>query len=434
MFANPTGARCVQYTVEDMAAREEIQAITTQAAGRLLRVRALESAAVGIAWAALAAAWVELAWTITGVAPLASAAVCLGPVAMGALLAAWSSVGMRLDMDRSLARMLALLGMVLGLAGVACVALGGYGSVSKAMIALVLVPVGALVGAAGVFWRGVTRRAAAVWLDVRGDLSDRLATAVELAESPEADVPAARCVYDQALAAVRIGRPQRQPMWRRSRTTIGAAALAVAVCVALALAPDLVPPARTVTPETVAAALDKLPPAEVRNLVRTFRQAARRAAEDPALARTLFRAADAASVKNSTGFERALRELEAQGVDLAALIPDDVRRAAGLTEADGAIAQRTNSSAADGGGDVGPPSIGPGAVAAPPGNGIIRVYHPAADAGDPATRPATGPAGTVSYADAWSAARSRAADALARGRVPSEYRGLVRDFFLTEGP
>ncbi len=422
--------------------RDEIETILTRAARRLLWTRAVESSAVGGAVAALSAAWLELAWTVAEVHPTVAALLCLAPVAIGATAVAFRRAAGLLGVDRPLALLLAAVSILLGAAGFACVAGGLCILVSKWAILFVAVFAGAGAGVVRVLWRGVSRREAAVFLDVRGRLRERLGTAVELSDSPQADSPRARCVYTQALAAIGERRPERLPVWNRTRATAGALALTVGLCVTLAFVPTLKREQSRLTPEAVASALDTLPPAQLEQLVRALRKAAREAEGDPQRARSLFRAAEAVNVRNSERFEQLLRELEKQGVLLASLIPEDVQQAAGLAEPDDRLAAKPPATPGAGGdfdnGGREPVDNGGADSNTSPLPGAVRVAASAyvgAESGDTdATEPAGDGAGLVSYEDAWRSARSRADDALGRGEVPLRYRRLVREFFLADTP
>ena len=161
-------------------------------------------------------------------------------------------------------------------------------------------------------------------------------------------------------------------------------------------------------------------PEAVRALAGDFARAAA-AADDNAP--TLTRAAKAIEQKDARSLAAILAELKRRGVKLVRVVRADVlaRATAGGAEGDGAARTRPAEPV------FRRPSVGAG--------GAVHVWDPLYDKFNPGIRSTTEPAdvddhpSAVSYGNAWSSARLRAAGALRRGGIRSDYRQMVRDFF-----
>jgi len=286
-------------------------------------------------------------------------------------------------------------------------------------VAVVLVPLGAIVGAVWALVRGVRPGEAAAIVDRRAGLDERLTTAGELARAG-CENAAARCVYDQTLEAVGSGRLGGVSLWRRTRRTVGAAVLVVLLCAAVAMLPP-----RRGAAERLADSLEGLPQAVRKELARAFAEAG---TDRPEHGRLLAEAARAVEVKDAETLRRILNELEARGVKVRRIIGRDVpARAAGAGGGEDAAGVARSRPAAAG-----------REVADRPGgdaDGVVRVWDPLY-AKVAAKGPPSGDRGDgvrvspmVPYEDAWAAARRRAAEALVGDTVRPEYRRMVREFF-----
>ena len=310
--------------------------------------------------------------------------------------------------------------------------------------------IGAIVGAAG----RAGRRQAAMLLDARADLAERLATAAEMAEAG-ADDPAARCVYAQAMDAAGRARTNRVSLWRRTPATPASLGLAVGVCVVLGFLParaaDLSEAGEVLG--DVAAALETLSPAEATEVAGGLRILARQAAGKAELSEALARAAGATERGRIETLRAAVAELQRAlaGAD------DETRRqilngivaAVGSGKRPGGLARRARGAGGEAASNGLRPSPDAGERPAAAG-GRVGVYDPLyADVlrktrarprptGDGPAQPRaidTHPgANEVRLADAWRRARGRASAALAGGQIPAEYRPIVRRFFATEQP
>lgn len=299
-------------------------------------------------------------------------------------------------------------------AAVVQVVLWGLGAPS-ALIAIGLLALGTILGACAGAALGASVSRTAAMLDARAGLDERLTTAAELARAGDED-PAARCVYTQALEALQRPEVRHVSLWRRTRRTGAAVALVLMLCGALAILP-----ARRTRAQRLAGALDEMPEKVRKELAAEFRSAA---ADRPDEVELLVRAAKAVEIKDPAALRRVLDELRKRGLKVTEIVaPDLLARASG----------------AGGGEDTGgtaatKPVTGNDGTAAPARGGSVPVWDPLYDKfvrrngsdGNGGER-AAGP--IVAYEDAWALARRRAADALARGAVPQEYRRMVREFF-----
>ncbi len=417
--------------------REKLLVILGRAARRVLIRRLLESAAVLAAAGGLAAAGVEFGWWLASASRPAGAVPCVVLVVLGVWLWTRPAVrdAMRLDLAHgSLAGVLCVVGGAVGALG----ALLGWADVTpRWAVGVVLLGAGAAVGAALAVARGVSALQAAVFLDIHGELDERLATAVEAAGGRD-DGPLAEQLYSQAVAALEATPPRSVPAWRRTRATLGALGLAVLLCLAMWALPSM--GARGAAPLTDLAelpdALGEMSPRTVQLIVATMQIRAGQNGVSDAAAEALRRSARAVQSKDAERVRKALADL-----------------VKALETADEATRRRIESAilAAAGGGAGGRAPVAGGT---PNGNGgtdpqltsvarsggkPVRVYHPEyADAlrrmrRDGAAAPAGGGGGRhVAMGLVWRRARDDAAAALAAGHVPIDYRPIIRAFFDTE--
>jgi len=345
--------------------RDSVRDILTVAARRLLATRCLEATAVGAGVAALVAAVGEIVWLALG-SPQTDVPVWL-----------WTA------------------GLIAAVAGTTAA------------------------------WRlvhGVSLREAAVWLDAHLGLRERMATAAELADSPQADSPAATCVYAQAAAAMAGREVRNLRMWRQRRGTFGAVVVAMGLCAVLAAL------GRPVTP--LARSLETLSETDCARLAARLREESRTVGAETSI--ELARAAQAIEVRNAEELAQAIEKLRALGYQPLDVLPASLLAAldAGSDRGGGKGEGETPSSTTSPGDET----PAPGET---PSGGPVLVYDPLYDvpAGqDTATAPlqATLPENLSPRDAAWARARQRATAALASGRVPDRYRTLVRDFFAAE--
>jgi hypothetical protein len=418
--------------------RRELMDRMRSAAGKLLRVRAAEAAAVCATAAALAAAAVQSAWAVAYAAPTAAAGICLLPAALGIWIALSPGAGRALRLGRLLRVLAGGVCVAAGAGGAAAVAGGWHVQVSKAVVPLILLPVGAILGALGALLRRPTPRDAAVLLDRRGGLRERLSTAVELASSADADAPVARFVYAQALAGLRARRPQRGPMWRRSRATAAALGLSLVLCAALAFVPTVGLRGEGDVIGRLAGSLDALSPAQKQALAEALRAAARDA-DDEQTAQKHVEAARMVELGDAEQLRKLLGELKRAGLKIEKVVPGDVLAAAGIGAGGEPGAGGRAALAAKGTGwPPSPNGSGPPRDASQAPEPNVRVYDPLyEELVKPGTAPAKGPGGggqegMVGFDDARAAHRARAASALTSDAIPPKYRPIVRDFFLAD--
>jgi len=406
--------------------RRELQNVLRRASRRLLLARSLERGAICAGAAGLSAAALELGWILAGRYPLMGVFAGLLPVAFGVVVLFISPVRRKLHLGDGASAAVAILCVSIGVAGVAGLVAGWRGLLPKAALPGVLLPLGAVVGAATVWIRGVCPREAAMYLDRRGRLRERLATAAELDASPAGNSAVARTVYAQALTAYRSRRADRLAMWRRTRATPAGLGLIVLLCVVLAFVPSIERRELHGEGRRLAAAIASAAPADRQAAADSLRKAARQAGGKPELAGRLVRAARAVEIRDEGRLGDILDELRREGFEIASVVPGKLLTAARAAKAGGA----STSGAAPGPGGAGRSQAGSG--------GLVRVYSPGQG-----RRPAAGAANedsggepdvgavreTIPYAEAWSAARERAAARIAGGKIPPQYRRLVRDFF-----
>lgn len=406
-------------------AHSDIRDLIWGIARRILRRRMLESAAVVAVAGGLCAAAVELAWMLAAVAPVAAAVICGAAALAAPAVLAFAGVRRRLHLPARQAVCAAAVCLLAGLAGLAGVLSGAHALVSQAVVGAIVLSAGALTGAAAAWLRGIAPLDAAILVDGRCGLDEQLATAVELADSPRAQTPAARCLYARAAEALRTDSGELK-LWTRTRATAAALALVTLLCLTLAI------PTIGGRPGS----LRGLSGPARRETADSLRRAARESrSSDPALAEDLDRAAIAVEVSDEQELERIRRRLAARNIRLERVV--DAKIAAILTAATGGGSAEAASA---------PPTPGtrPAAAATRPRPlaevGHVRVYDPeyakllsARRAAAAAPKPTpVGPGEFVHLDDAWSRARRRAEADLSAGKVPAQYRPLIRNFFATD--
>ena len=409
----------------DATVTQDVQNVLKGAAGRILRARALECAAVFSCAAGLCSAGLELAWALADEFRVAASAVCFLPWLSCSAILFFPTIRRRLRIGAKGCVGLLLFCALSSSLGCALVATGLYVHWPKAALPLVMILAGALVGLIAVCLRGVAIHEAAAWLDQHAGLRERLTTAAELIDSSPSDPSVMEEVCRQALAALRQRRAEEISVWQRGRGTIGAMMLVLLLCVAMACLPSPGRGQRDVRADELAGAV--LASAEGRRgTAETFRRAAQSAAPGTKLSSELARAAQIVELGDEAELRTILRSLRESGVNVRSLIGPDVpglRRgeAAGrddaLRDRQLPVTREAKPTRSD--------AIGR----------WVRVYDPSyakapsrTISGQHESRPpmvATG----VPYADAWKAAQERAAARAAAGRIPPQYRRLVRDFF-----
>ncbi len=444
--------------------RQDVLADLRFAGRKLAWTRSAERAGMVVTAGALAVAAVLTGWALAPHAPWAAWALCLLPVAVGVGIAGggWvravlSTVAMPsltrpqvprrrggdrpgrpamsrprsgslraytagsppLFRDRAEALWAAAALAAPALAGAVLLGLGMHLRVPPLVWALgVPSAMGLLAGGVRAM-RGAGVLAAGRFLDERHGLRERLATAGEIALAPRDAAPSETTVLAQAAEILRTRRPQRAPMWQRTRTT--AAAVACAVLLAVAVAAVSPAPVGDDTAR-LAGSLDELTDQQLARLAAALRAAA----SDPALRDRLLAAARLVEARNEEQLQRVLEQLQAEGYRPLETVPADILAAAGV--GGGGQEPRRGGGSED---DVPAPDDQNPSEDLPASGGVVRLYDPqyADVAPAPALagqRPATP---YRPYDDAWSAARRRAADALRQDTVVPEYRPILREFF-----
>jgi len=314
-----------------------------------------------------------------------------------------------------------LAGMVLLVAGLVWPAIPAV-----AYWPLVLIPAGAVVGMVLAAVRGIGGRRAAMFLDARYALKERLATAAELATASRQDQKsAAECVYRQAIAAVAETVPARPNFWTRTRRTPAALVLVTLLCCVLAILADARRPGPPDEAGAILTALDGASAGRRAEVARAFSAAAEKT-DDASAAESLMAMAGAIRIDDEAELRRLIRKLRDAGIELREVLPAGVQRQVGL--AGGGPRAAVQPRPAEAGRKVSP-------AVEPAATDSVSVYNPAYAK---TARPAGAPAGprpddiplTVTLNDAWTAARARARRSLADDSIPAEYRPIVRAFFL----
>ncbi len=426
---------------------------------RLVIVRAVEAAAVGGTAGALSAAALMGGWTLAGRFTPAAALLCALPPAAGMALMISRRLRYALHSERLIQWFVIILLTACGLAGLMCVLTGIYVNLPKNWLFLIF-PAGVILAFMVVLIRGAALVQVAVLVDRRADLRERLSTALELIESgePEADLPFAHAVREQAIAAADGPRMGQVGFWNAARATGGALGLAVVAAVLMLAAEPLESPSaarqrrwRSVSSQAGENILKQLeairaPEANASAVTEQIHRLEK-------LAETLH-AAKPTDAKQWTGkvveleeITEALRQAVRSGkVDaktaeqIGRLINSLERVAAGISEG---MSGNEYARTGDDGGRLGraervPPLFipkGGTTLRSVPAYAPLTVYNPSHI--PPTATAATGTAPAeinvqIPYDRAWADARRRAAEAMDKGTVPAEYRQLVRDFFDTD--
>jgi len=418
--------------------RKKLLGLLRGAAGRLLVRRILESAAVMAAAGGLTAATVELGWCLALYSRLGGAAACGPMIILGVWLWTRSSLrgAMRLDVGQgAVAGGVCIFGASTGAIG----ALVGWADVVPVwVVPMAFLSGGVVVGAVLAVARGVSVLQAAVYLDIHGRLDERLATAAEAAVRGD-DGPLADRLYAQAVDAMGATKSSSVPPWKRTRATFGALALAVLLCVATGFLPSSIKEPRP-APQTLGdlpSALADMPEPAISLVVATLQDRAGQNDLPPGLAAVLRESAKAVESKDDQRIRQAVEKLiEALNAgDPAAMrkIEQAILASAGGA---GQTPQNWTTTAPSTGGE----GEGPVTSAAKTGGAAVRVYAPeyaealrrmregvVAGGADPVA-----PGDRVPMDLVWREAHRNAAAALAAGRVPAQYRPIVRKFFDTE--
>jgi len=405
-------------------------------ARRLLLRRVLESCAVMAAAGSLCAAVVELGFWLSAASTAAGAAVCALAVLCGAGLCVRPGLRAMLRLDAHQAGLAAGLLIAGGTAGAAGAVLGWAASGPQWGASAVLVCTGIAAGAVLAVARGVSVLQAAVYFDIHGGLDERLATAVEAAER-QADDPLACGLYAQGLDAL-SGVPYRKvPAWKRTRATLGALALGVALCGTMGSLPALQADPAGVKIADLAdlpGSLKTMGPGALRVVVVAMEASAGADGVSEEVAEALRASARAVESRDAQALRQALA-----GLDKALAEADEATRrrieqailAAAGTPGGGAAGPNAGRSPGAGDG-TGSPDGNAGRGARFGGSGV-SVYHPEyADAMRKQGHAAAADRQRVPMGHAWRLSRASAVHALDAGRVPLAYRPIIRKFFGTE--
>ena len=289
------------------------------------------------------------------------------------------------------------------------------------LLPLVMMLIGAFTGAMRVLLRGESLVQVARFLDSRYTLRQHLSTGAELLEtSPDSDISA--CVYNKALADLRF-LPPGINFWILTRRTGFALLLTIAMCGLLAVS--------VLGAKNKNVKLSKMPAIKRAELERAYRDAA--ALEQNFRKREhLLSAADAIKINDESRFDRIVQQLRREGFKLSM-----GQVSSGAPGSDGAGSGESPSGVKD-------PNIkGSGTDEALSTNAAnangeefrVLVYDPvySRDASDSPDFQLRSGLRSVPLQSAWADACERAASNLRDGKVPTEYRKIIRAFFTNNG-
>lgn len=408
--------------------REQVQAILDAAGAKLRRERIAEGATVAATAAALSAAAIQAAWFVAWKHPWFASAVCVVPLAIGAVLLVNSKVRQVLDLDRVLARAVGLACILLAAGAMWSFVSGQFRDYDPYLITLAALAIGLPLGAVAAWVAGPTSREAAILLDAKCQLRERLSTAGELLQREEQG-PFVDALFAQVVDLARQKELARVPMWRRTRATAGALGLAVLLCLAMNLLPLPRPPTDQQLAQSLVKNVESLTPQQRADLIKALADAAAKSA-DPKVQENLQAARAAVEQADAAALQKAMELLVAGKVEIKTIVPPSL----GGTGMEAGIGADQHANA----GGVTPtpaptptPSVTPTEI--PSGPIMVRVLVPHYNVTTAATGSATvapsSPSDMVPWNTAWDAARARAEADLSRGSIPPEYRQLVRDYF-----
>lgn len=429
----PVKAQYAMSTLIDTLRRE---------ARRLAVIGAVESAAVGATAGGVCSIAIESAWILARFHTAAAVGISLLPALLAAALGA-RSVRKVASVTVRQAAIMACLCVLSAIAAAAIILAGWEVSVPVVVPPAALLAAGAAALGCEQLIRGVSLPEAAFRLDVRFGLEERLSTAVELAEK-DADVDLREYLDVQGLDALR-GCPRRPRMWTRTRRTSATLGMVVLLCATLAAVASQRGGEGAADVLRIAQAFDTMSPPRRAVLATELRRLGGGDDLTAELAEAVNEAAVAAEHSDPTTFRQAINNvnrLVMAGSDgVSGQFAEELILAAGV---DGGADDKTPMAERLGTRELHPPPTGDDAKrfgeledSALHSRGYVRVYDPHYDESSGTTDERTvagtvDPESSVQYDAAWMAARNRAADALARGRIEGRYRRLVRDYFLTE--
>ena len=206
--------------------------------------RAVEALAVAAGMAGAACVPLMAAWIVAGGHPAWATAMALLPLALVVLV--WPAglpgrVGQRWGIARPWRRVVVILIACASLAVVTAIRTQLLADVPHGLIPLVLIPLAGVSAWVTVLACGAPLRQAALYLDIRANLGERLITALELDQGAIAS-EFAQAVQTQAAEAVRRIRPRQLTFWTRTRATVGVLGLTLLACAILAAVPAMESP------------------------------------------------------------------------------------------------------------------------------------------------------------------------------------------------
>ena len=399
--------------------KQEIMTVLTRSRRKLLFSRLVEAGALGSLSAALSGGLLQLAWSVGRVYLLLAIAISAMAVIAGFIVARIDKIRDSLHLDARESMMVGLACAITGIAGIALLASGFYLQIPKIWIPVVAWLAGAVWGAGWVIARPVSLVEAGVFMDSRWQLSEKLATAGQLAQADESGAVAS-CVYKQACEAALRADVTRGPMWVRSPALLGGVILAGLLSITLGAIPLFGLSDNTNRINIFARNLDDLSPAQRMKLAQSLRDQAREVGSGE-ISDQLNQIARKVEMLDKNEVKKLLELLAQAGLTLDDLVAEDLLAGAGASS-DGA--GKTSTDKNDTHDD---PKISPvdsdGAVTA--------VYNPqykivAGNGSDKVSQDHF-----ISVDDAWKLARRKAQDVSSQSSASPQRRQLLRDYFDT---
>lgn len=425
MFDRPSfPAEC--YNIGNMA-QDEIERLVRHVGQRMLLTCVAETAGVCATAGAIAGAALVAAWAIGRVLPGWAIAICLSPIIFGlaALLPACRRL-MRLSGRQATG--VFIVSIMLAAACAAAVLTDAFTTISRWAGFAICLAGGACFGAAMEFVGGSKPLASAIEVDLRAGLKEKFATAAELALSDGEPDAIQACVFDQAADAAKKAGLEHMGLWHRTRATVAAVVLSCCLAAALGLLPVMGLTDANDQAGRTAAALLNLPNSDANRVIDALNNQAR---QDPTQAsQTISAAAREIAVRDKQQLAELIARLEKMGYKLAEMLPVDIQQQiAEQSSGGGGTGGQTTKhpSATESTSQVAPPSLTKTNFFVPVPLESVKTV--AAVPTQPQTVAANRLPAYTNFNDAWSGARQRAANLLTAGKIPPEYRQLVRDFF-----
>ncbi len=288
------------------------------------------------------------------------------------------------------------------------------------VLPVLFISAGALAGFFIALFKGASVRQAAIFLDARYKLQERLTTAAEFSEE-NSYCPAVACIFDQAVTVAR--QIPARPSFRKNPPAISAALiLGVLFCGLLSLIPDSEPKQTSLATDEIRQAVEvmnKMPPDSRAELARAISATPTKDEKIQAKLNALSRAIIAG---NQAEQRRILAELRQAGYRPIAELPEHLQLELSQAGAD----KLAKASSLDNTSQQQPDENSKSTSASQP----VRIYHPDYDTATSPPAWQTQETSQPSPADpAWLTTKALAARNAQPGKIPPSYQPIVRRFY-----